>query len=186
MYRSSVIRWVPVRSLDTSAKYGTKRLRKAVLIGTLRPYLVKAPDNPEGINAERVQQMPGRDNGGSAGRDDGVLEELLQRRRPRRTTGQAEPVMQANWTVAIGASPIGTLACVDAWITPFRKDIVRNDVPTMIIHGDDDRILPADVTSRRQAKMIKNVRLPSIKAVIHGIPWTHGEEINAELVPFLT
>ena len=62
-------------------KYGTKRLRKAVLIGTLGPYLVKAPDNPEGIDASVFERDPGRDQGGSAGRDDGVLEELLQRRR---------------------------------------------------------------------------------------------------------
>jgi non-heme chloroperoxidase len=63
-------------------------------------------------------------------------------------------VIQANWTVAIAASPIGTLACVDAWIEDFRRDIPRNDVPT--IHGDDDRILPADATSRRQAKMSRS------------------------------
>src|SRR2546423_5653556 len=69
----------------------------------------------------------------------------------------SERVIQANWTIAIGASPIGTLACVDAWIEDFRKDIPRNDVPTLIIHGDDDRILPADATSRRQAKMINDI-----------------------------
>ena len=97
----------------------------------------------------------------------------------------SERVIEANWTVAIGASPIGTLACVDAWIEDFRKDIPRNDIPTMIIHGDDDRILPADATSRRQAKMIKNVKYVEIKGGSHGITWTRAEEINAELVPFL-
>jgi pimeloyl-ACP methyl ester carboxylesterase len=97
----------------------------------------------------------------------------------------SERVIEANWTVAIGASPIGTLACVDAWIEDIRKDIPRNDVPTMIIHGDDDRILPADATSRRQAKMIKNVKYVEIKGGPHGITWTRAEQINAELVPFL-
>jgi pimeloyl-ACP methyl ester carboxylesterase len=67
---------------------------------------------------------------------------------------------------ALTASPIGTLAYVDAWIEDFRKDIPRNDVPTMIIHGDDDRILPADATARRQAKMIKNVSTWRSKAVL--------------------
>ena len=86
---------------------------------------------------------------------------------------------------ALTASPIGTLAYVDAWIEDFRKDIPRNDVPTMIIHGDDDRILPADATARRQAKMIKNVKYVEIKGGSHGITWTRAEEINAELVPFL-
>jgi pimeloyl-ACP methyl ester carboxylesterase len=94
-------------------------------------------------------------------------------------------VIQANWTVAIGASPVGTLACVDAWLEDFRKDISRNDLPTMIIHGDDDHILPADVTSRRQAKMIKGVTFMEIKGGSHGLLWTHAEEINAALVEFL-
>ena len=98
---------------------------------------------------------------------------------------QIRSVIQANWTVAIGGSPIATVACVDAWIEDFRKDIHRNDLPTMIIHGDDDRILPADVTSRRQVKMIKNVRFIEIKGGSHGLPWTHAEEINTELVKFL-
>jgi non-heme chloroperoxidase len=166
-------------------KYGTRRLRKAVLIGTLGPYLVKAPDNPEGIDASvfngiqaaikadrPVAMMEFLKNFYSVGGPDGKL--------------VSERAIQANWTVAIGASPIATAACVDAWIEDFRSDISRNDLPTMIIHGDDDRILPADVTSRRQVKMIKNVRLIEIKGGSHGLPWTRAEEINAELVKFLT
>jgi non-heme chloroperoxidase len=97
----------------------------------------------------------------------------------------SERVVEANWTFAIGGSPIGTLACVDAWIEDFRQDIARNDVPTMIIHGDDDRILPADVTSRRQVKMIKGVKFVEIRGASHGIPWTRADEINDELVKFL-
>jgi non-heme chloroperoxidase len=98
----------------------------------------------------------------------------------------SERVIEANWTVAVGASPIGTVACVDAWIEDFRKDVARNDLPTMIIHGDDDRILPADVTAKRQAKLIKGVTFIEIKGGSHGIPWTHAEEINNELVKFLS
>ncbi|QIG93449.1 alpha/beta fold hydrolase [Bradyrhizobium sp. 6(2017)] len=165
-------------------KFGTKRLRKAVLIGTLGPFLVKALDNPEGIDASvfsgiqagiRTNRpatlMAFLKNFYSVGGADGKLVSDL--------------VIQANWTVAIGASPIGTLDCVDAWIEDFRNDIVRNDLPTMMIHGDDDRILPADVTSRRQAKMIKDVKYIEIKGGSHGLPWTHAEEINAALVEFL-
>jgi pimeloyl-ACP methyl ester carboxylesterase len=55
----------------------------------------------------------------------------------------------------------------------------------MIIHGDDDRILPPDATSRRQAKMIKNVKFVEIKGASHGLTWTRAEEINTELVRFL-
>jgi non-heme chloroperoxidase len=165
-------------------KYGTKRLRKAVLIGTLGPYLVKTADNPEGIDskvfdgtraalkADRpVALMEFFKNFYSVGGEDGKR--------------VSERVIEANWNVAIGASPIGTVACVDAWIEDFRKDIPRNDVPTMIIHGDDDRILPADTTSRRQAKMIKNVKYVELKDASHGLTWTRAEEVNAQLVPFL-
>lgn len=77
------------------------------------------------------------------------------------------------------------MACVDAWIEDFRKDIARNDLATMIIQGDDDRILPADVTSRRQAKMIRNVEYVEIKGGSHGITWTRAEEINQDLLRFL-
>jgi len=58
----------------------------------------------------------------------------------------SERVVADNWNVAAGASAIGTLACVEAWIEDFRKDIPRNDVPTLILHGDADRILPPEAT----------------------------------------
>lgn len=165
-------------------KYGTKRLRKAVLIGTLGPYLLKAPDNPEGIDASVFK---GIQAGIKADRPVAIMEFLKNFYSVSGPDGKlvSERVIQANWTVAIGASPIATVDCVDAWLEDFRKDISRNDLPTMIIHGDDDHILPADVTSRRQAKMIKNVKFIEIKGGSHGLPWTHAEEINSELANFL-
>ena len=166
-------------------KYGTRRLRKAVLIGTLGPYLVKAPDNPEGIDGNVFDSVRA---GIKADRSVAIFDFLRDFYSVGGADGKlvSERVIQANWAVAMGASPIGTLACVDAWIEDFRKDIARNDIPTMIIHGDDDRILPAAATSRRQAKMIKNVKYVEIQGGSHGITWTRAEEINAELVPFLT
>src|SRR6202047_1811065 len=166
-------------------KYGTKRLRKAVLIGTLGPYLVKAPDNPEGIEAS---VFSGIQAGIKADRPVAMMEFLKNFYSVGGPDGKlvSERVIQANWTVAIGASPVATVACVDAWIEDFREDISRNDLPTMIIHGDDDRILPADVTSRRQAQLIKGVKSIEIKSGSHGLLWTHAEEINTELVKFLS
>jgi pimeloyl-ACP methyl ester carboxylesterase len=165
-------------------KYGTKRVRKAVLIGTLGPYLVKAPDNPEGIDPK---VFDGVRAGIKADRPATLMAFLKNFYSVDGADGKlvSEPAIQANWTVGIGASPIATLACIDAWIEDFRQDISRNDVPTMIIHGDDDRILPPDVTSRRQAKLTKNVKYVEIKGGSHGLTWTRAEEINAQLVPFL-
>jgi non-heme chloroperoxidase len=166
-------------------KYGTKRLSKAVLIGTLGPYLVKAPDNPEGIDAS---VFSGIQAGLKADRPATLMEFLKNFYSVGGADGKlvSERVIEANWAVGIGASPIGTVACVDAWIEDFRKDIARNDLPTMIIHGTDDRILPADVTSRRQAKLIKGVTSIEIEGGSHGLLWTHAEEINNALVKFLS
>jgi pimeloyl-ACP methyl ester carboxylesterase len=165
-------------------KYGTKRVRKAVLVGTLGPYLVKAPDNPEGVDASVFSATRA---GVKADRPVALMDFLKNFYSVGGADGKlvSERVIQANWTVAIGASPIGTLACIDAWIEDFRKDLPKNDVPTLIIHGDDDRILPVDATARRQAKMIKNVKYVELKGASHGLTWTRAEEINAELVPFL-
>jgi len=165
-------------------KYGTKRLWKTVLIGTLGPYLLKAADNPDGVPASVFDEVRA---GIKADRPAAVMEFLKNFYSVGGPDGKlvSERVIEANWTVAMGASPIGTLACVDSWVEDFRKDIARNDVPTMIIHGDNDRILPADATSRRQAKLIKNVKYVEIKGGSHGITWTRAEEINAALVGFL-
>jgi pimeloyl-ACP methyl ester carboxylesterase len=165
-------------------KYGTKRLRKAVLIGTIGPYLVKTADNPDGVDRKGFEDTKAALK---ADRPATLREFLKNFYSVGGEDGKrvSEQVMDANWAVAIGASPIGTLACVDSWLEDFRNDILRNVVPTMIIHGDDDRILPADATSRRQAKLIKNVKFVELKGASHGLTWTRADEINAQLVPFL-
>jgi pimeloyl-ACP methyl ester carboxylesterase len=165
-------------------RYGTKGVRKAVLIGTLGPYLVKAADNPDGIDADVFKGIQAAI---SADRPAFLMEFLRNFYSWKNTGGKlvSERVLEANWNVAVEASPAGTVACVDAWIEDFRKDIAHNDVPTLILHGDDDQILPPDATSRRQARMIKDVTYVELKGGPHGVLWTHAEQVNAELVKFL-
>jgi non-heme chloroperoxidase len=165
-------------------KYGTKRVRKAVLIGTLGPYLVKTPDNPEGVDRSVFESIK---SAIKADRPALLMDFLHNFYNYDVTAGKlvSERVVEANWNVAAGASAIGTLTCVDSWIEDFRQDIARNIVSTLILHGDADRILPADATSRRQAKLIKNVRFVELKGGPHGVLWTHAEEVNSELVKFL-
>jgi len=165
-------------------KYGTKRVRKAVLIGTLGPYLVKASDNPDGVDASVFDGLKAAIK---ADRPTTLLDFLHNFYNYDVLGGKlvSERVVEDNWNVAVGASATGTLACVDSWIEDFRKDIVRNDVPTLLLHGDADRILPPDATSRRQAKMIKNVKFVELKNGPHGVLWTHAEQVNRELVDFL-
>jgi non-heme chloroperoxidase len=165
-------------------KYGTKRVRKAVLIGTLGPYLVKASDNPEGVDRSVFEGIKAAIK---ADRPAFLMDFLHNFYNYDVTAGKlvSERVVEANWNVAVDASATGTVTCVDAWIEDFRKDISRNTVPTLILHGDADRILPADATSRRQAKMIKNVKFVELKGGPHGVLWTHAEQVNSELVKFL-
>ena len=165
-------------------KYGSKRVRKAVLIGTLGPYLVKAPGNPEGVDGKVFEDIK------AAIRADrpAFLMEFLRNFYNYDVTGGtlvSERVLEDNWNVAAGASAIGTVACVDCWIEDFRKDVTRNKVPTLILHGDADRILPPEATSRRQARMIRNVRFVELPGGPHGVLWTHADRINSELVSFL-
>jgi len=165
-------------------EYGSSRVRRVVLIGTLGPYLVKAPDNPEGVD-------PGVFKG---------IKDALRKDRPAFLLeflhnfynwdvlgGKlvSERVVEDNWNVAAGASAIGAVACVDAWIEDFRSDLSRNDVPTLILHGDADRILPPDATSRRQAKLLRKGTFLELAGGPHGVLWTHAEEVNRALVEFL-
>jgi non-heme chloroperoxidase len=165
-------------------KYGTRRVRKAVLIGTLGPYLVTTPDNPEGVDRSVFE---GIKTAIKADRPAFLMDFLHNFYNYDVTGGKlvSERVVEDNWNVAVGASAIGTRACVDSWIEDFRQDIARNTVPTLILHGDADRILPADATSRRQAKMIRNAKSVELKGGPHGLLWTHAEQINSELVKFL-
>jgi non-heme chloroperoxidase len=165
-------------------KYGSALVRKAVLIGTLGPYLVKAADNPEGVDRKVFDDIK------AAIRADrpAFLMEFLRNFYNYDVTGGklvSERVLEENWNVAAGASAIGTVRCVDAWIEDFRKDIPKNKVPTLILHGDADRILPPDGTSRRQAKMIKNATFVERPGGPHGVLWTHADRVNSELVSFL-
>jgi non-heme chloroperoxidase len=165
-------------------KYGAKRVRKAVLIGTLGPCLVKAKDNAEGVDAKVFDDIK------AAIRKDrpAFLMEFLRNFYNYDVTGGtlvSERVLEDNWNVAVGASAIGTVACVDCWIEDFRKNVAKNTVPTLILHGDADRILPPDASSRRQAKMIKNVKYVELPGGPHGVLWTHADRINAELLSFL-
>lgn len=164
-------------------KYGTKRVRKAVLIGTLGPNLVKAPDNVEGVDPSVFE---GIKNAIRADRVAFMVDFLKNVYNYNVTDARlvSERVLEDNWKVATGASAIGTLQCVDSWGEDFRQDIANNTVLTLIIHRDADRILPADATSRRQAKLIKHVKVAEIAGGPHGLCWTHADRVNAELVPF--
>lgn len=166
-------------------RYGTARVRKVVLIGTIGPYLVKTVDNPLGVDRSVFAGLQ------AAIRQDrpATLLDLIRNAYNYDVLGGtrvSERVIEENWNVAVGASAIAALKSIDAWIEDFRADLPRNDVPTLILHaGDADRVLPPDATSRRQAQMIRNCRLIEFEDAPHNIIWTHADQVNEELVGFL-
>jgi len=93
--------------------------------------------------------------------------------------------VQASWNVAVNSSAFATVACVPTWHEDFRQDLSRIDVPTLVIHGEADRIVPIAAAGQRTAKLVSGARLVTIKDGPHAVVWTHAEEVNAELVQFL-
>ena len=86
---------------------------------------------------------------------------------------------------AAGASAIASLACVATWPTDFRKDLSRIEVPSLVIHGEADRILPIGASGLRTAKLVKGARLLTVKEGPHCITWTHADVVTPPLLEFL-
>jgi len=97
----------------------------------------------------------------------------------------SEQTVQASWNVAAGASATACLACVATWHEDFRQDLTRVDVPTLVMQGDADRILPISASGLRTAKLILGARLVVVKDGPHCITWTHADDVNRELLSFL-
>jgi non-heme chloroperoxidase len=165
-------------------KYGSKGVSKAVIISGVPPFLLKTPDNPEGVDGSVFEGMQ---KAVAADRYAFFTEffknfyntDLLVNKRV------SEQAVQASWNLAAGASATASFACVPTWHEDFRKDVNKIDVPTLVIHGDADRILPISASGLRTAKLIKGARLSVVKDGPHCVAWTHAEIVNAELVAFL-
>ena len=165
-------------------RYGSERVSKAVFISSVPPFLLKTADNPEGVDGsvfEGIRKAIAADRPAflSAFLADFYNVDLLGGKRI------SDQVVQYSWNVAVGASAKGTLDCVPAWGTDFRKDLPRIDVPTLVIHGDADRILPIAATGIRTHKAVKGAHLVVVGDGPHGLIWTHAENVNHELVEFL-
>jgi non-heme chloroperoxidase len=166
-------------------KYGSKDVSKAVIIGGVPPYLLKTPDNPEGVNSavfEGIQKAITADRYAfftEFFKNFYNTDELLGKR-------VSEQAVQASWNVAASASPTASLACVPTWHEDFRKDVAKIDVPTLVIHGDADRIVPFSTAGERTAKLIKGAQLHVVTGGPHNIAWTHADEVNSALVNFLS
>ena len=165
-------------------KYGSKGVSKAIIISGVPPFLLKTPDNPEGVDGsvfEGIKKAIVADRYAfftDFFKNFYNTDLLLGKR-------VSEQAVQASWNIGAGASAAASLACVPTWHEDFRNDLSRVDVPTLVIHGDADRILPIAASGLRTAKLIKGARLLVGKDGPHCITWTHAEQVNGALLEFL-
>jgi non-heme chloroperoxidase len=166
------------------SRYGSHRLAKAVFIGSLEPFMLKTDETPSGIPQEVFDGLL------SAAKADRYafftsffenfynLDEYLGNR-------ISEEALRASWQLAANASPYSSVWAQPTCYTDFRADIDKIDVPSLIMHGTADRILPIDVTGRAFAKALPSATYIEVEGAPHGMLWTHGEEINEALLDFL-
>ena len=164
--------------------YGSERVSKAVFISAIPPFLLKTADNPEGVDGA---VFAGIKKAVVADRPAFLKQFCLDFYNFDVLRGKlvSEEALQASWNISVAASPKGALDCVDTWGTDFRNDLKRIDVPTLVIHGDQDRIVPLPASGKRMPEFIKGTKLVVVEGGPHGIAWTHAEKINPELLSFL-
>jgi non-heme chloroperoxidase len=164
--------------------YGSGRVSKAVFLGSLQPFLLKAEDNPDGVPQEVFDGLV------SAAKDDryAFFTEFFKNFfNTDQNLGSrlSEEALRANWATATRASAHASVAAQPTWLTDFRADIPKIDVPSLIVHGTADNILPIDVTGRRFAAALPAADYVEIDGGPHGMCWTHAQEVNEALLAFL-
>jgi pimeloyl-ACP methyl ester carboxylesterase len=164
--------------------FGNDRVSKVVLISSIIPIVKKTTDNPDGVPEDK-------------------LNEIMEALQTKRVTFLAEfskqfynysdnkdtvseEQLQYDWTIASAASPRGTIETAKAWAnTDFRSELRNVNVPTLIVHGDADQIVPIKTSSGQAEKGIRNNKYVVIKGGPHGIFLTHKEQLNNVLLEFL-
>ncbi len=167
------------------SRYGAGRVAKAAFLGSLEPYLLKTDDNPEGAGPQSFF-----DETSAAVKNDRFafltgfyqdfynLDENLGSRISQEALDASVQVANQAGNVALAAAPL-------TWPTDFRGDIPSITVPTLIVHGTADNILPIDVTGRRFSKLLPDAEYVEIEGAPHGMLLTHADEVNAALLAFV-
>jgi pimeloyl-ACP methyl ester carboxylesterase len=165
--------------------YGTERVSKAVLAAAVPPFLYQSEDNPEGgLDDATIQQFEDGVRGDRIAFLDGFTQSFFTA--GERSDLVSEPNRLYHRDIAAFASPKGTLECIEAFgRTDFRDDLSKFDVPTLIIHGDSDAVVPFEVSGKRSHEAIPGSSLALIKGGPHGLNATHAEQFNRALLDFL-
>ena len=166
--------------------YGSSGISKAVLIGEIPPCLLQAPDNPQGLPRKVFDDIKSELVADRYAFLDGFLGNLSNADvlAPKRIS---EAALRASFQVAAGSSPYATYACIDTWISDFRGDLPKIDIPVLVAHGTADRILPFDITAARlrDESLIADLTVVEVPDGPHNICWTHADEVNGALLEFL-
>jgi non-heme chloroperoxidase len=164
--------------------YGSERVSAAAIISGVPPFLLKTPETPHGLDQSvfaNIQAAIAKD------RLAYLTEFLAAFFNTDVLLGKrvSDEVVRDSWNIAAGASPIGTWSCPPTWHADFRDDLKQIDVPTLVMHGDADRILPIDATGASTHEAIEGSRFIVVEGAPHGLLWTHAEEVNRGLLKFL-
>lgn len=171
-----------VRYLGT---YGSAGVSKAVLIGSIPPYLLQAGDNPQGVPREVFEGLKAAVVADRYTFLDSFLGNLYNTdvSIPERLS---ESALRASSQVAYGSGPYATYACIDTGLTDFRGDLPKIDIPVLAVHGVANRLLAfAATTGRlRDEGLIDDLTVVEVADGPHNVGWTYPDEVNAALLDF--
>ncbi|HEY5284480.1 MAG TPA: alpha/beta hydrolase, partial [Polyangia bacterium] len=165
-------------------RHGTSRVAKTVLVGAVTPLMLKTAANPGGL---AMEVFDGIRAGVSADRSQFYRDLTTTLFGANRPGAKVSPgVRDAFWLRGMQGGLRNQLECVKAFSeTDFTKDLKQFDVPTLIIHGDDDQIVPIGASAHASAKLIKNAVLKVYPGGPHGLSDTHKNELNTDLLAFI-
>jgi non-heme chloroperoxidase len=164
-------------------RHGTERVAKAVLVGAVPPLMLKTANNPEGLPIDAFDQI----RAGVKGDRSQFYKDLSAPFYGANRQGSkvSQGVRDAFWMMSMQAGFPAAYDCVKAFSeTDFREDLKKFDIPTLVIHGDDDQIVPIAVGGLRSSKMIKGATLKIYKGAPHGLMTTHKDQFNTDLLEF--
>ena len=165
-------------------RHGTKRLAKAVLVAAIPPLMLKKEANPGGVPMEVFDGIRGGIHADRSQFFKDVSAPFFGANRPGSTVSQG--LRDSFWRQGMQASLNGVYDCVKAFSeTDFTEDLKKIDVPTLIIHGDDDQIVPIANSALLSAKLVKNATLKIYKGASHGLCATHKNQLNEDLLAFI-
>ena len=164
--------------------YGSDRISKAVLASAVPPYLYKSEDNPDGgLDDATIAEFENGVRGDRIAFLDGFTTNFFSAGDELKTSEVQRTYAR---DIAAFASPKATLDCIAAFgRTDFRGDVAKVTVPTLVIHGDSDGIVPFEVSGKRSAELIPGARLVLIEGGPHAINATHADQFHTALLEFL-